>query len=107
MTKPGKSWIPHLSIGRPVAESAKAMARRSAANNEQRRATIDGDLAMSRDEFVATMVARYGEWMGTFLTRYLDSDSVDRDGYGLTDMEVLRLRTTDVPRRRVQDEEAS
>lgn len=90
-----------------MTESAKAMARRSRANNEQRKTVRVDDLTATRQEFVAKMVAQYGEWMGTFLTRWLDSDDADHDSFGLTDMEVLRLRTSDAPRCRATDEVAS
>lgn len=75
-----------------TAESPQTVARRSKANTVRGRKERSGDDALTRDEFVARMVRSHGEWIGPFLTRWLDSDVPDVGGYKLTDVEVLRLR---------------
>lgn len=75
-----------------MTESAKAMARRSRANNEQRKTVRVDDLTATREQFVGRMVKAHGAWIGPVITRWLDSDTADRGSWGLTDSEVLRMR---------------
>lgn len=72
-------------------ESPVTVARRSKANTVRNQKERSGDDALTRAEFVARMVRSHGEWIGPFLTRWLDSDLPDVGGYRLTDSEILRL----------------